>query len=846
MLNLENVKSVFRTSPLAGLILHPDSPLFTIAWANPACLLLAEVEPEDLEGKSIIEILGDTPAMGSQPGAEGLKNALNRTLNLKTAQIAGVQSYKRLVPEEADQEVRFWGCNSYPLLDEQGKVLFIVLNLEDTSKNLIESYPVNALLTRKHIEHPLFEDYPDAIFTLNSAGQFLSANRILLEIAGCSFEDLSKLSFVSFIAPVDLERVLENFKRAIAGEVLNFDAEISSIKGEVRHLNITHLPILFNQEVTGIYVIAKDITANVKSQQELLLHHTKVDTYYKKISNILESITDGFYAMDKDWKVTYWNKEAERILQRPREAIIGKTLWDVYPAETHEVLFAAYRKALSRNLSVHLEMHYAPLNAWMEVSVFPLEDGLSVFFRDITTRKHIEKNLKEAKKQYQELFDLSPLPQWVYNTEDYTFQDVNQAAIAHYGYSKEEFLAMTIKEIRPREDLEYFLKTMNKDVKEGMFHKMVARHLKKNGEIIDVQVEGNPILYQGESARLVLAVDITEKSRAQQALIASERKFKALVQDGLDILAILDKAGNYLYVNHTSERILKMSPESFIGRNALDYLHDEDKKRFLSEYRLVATEKSIRIAPFRFKNGDGEFRWIETTVTDMTEDPAVRGIVANSRDVTERMQIEQKIQQSIERYNIVSKATSDAIWDFDLTTGLVTWNEASKSLFGHQECILTPDWWENNVHPEDVDRVMLNIKAFVGNKNNRMELEYRFRCADGSYKIVLDRSSLMFNEQGELVRIIGSMQDITERVMYVQTVDAQNKRFKEIAWTQSHVVRAPLARIIGLVDLLQYASGLNDTDMQLLNYLTESAVELDTIIQDISRKTELIITAQGR
>lgn len=89
----------------------------------------------------------------------------------------------------------------------------------------------------------------------------------------------------------------------------------------------------------------------------------------------------------------------------------------------------------------------------------------------------------------------------------------------------------------------------------------------------------------------------------------------------------------------------------------------------------------------------------------------------------------------------------------------------------------------------------------IKGKKSRLINEYRFRCADNNYKNVLDRSFLMYNESGELIRIIGSMQDVTAREKYIRTIEAQNERLKEIAWTQSHIVRVPLANIMGLVEL---------------------------------------------
>src|SRR5690606_40607456 len=92
------------------------------------------------------------------------------------------------------------------------------------------------------------------------------------------------------------------------------------------------------------------------------------------------------------------------------------------------------------------------LNKWIEASCYPSSNGLSVYFKDITSRKNNEEQIIKERQKYQNLFSLSPIPMWVYDIETLKFLDVNDAAVQHYGYSREEFLSLTINDIRPKED----------------------------------------------------------------------------------------------------------------------------------------------------------------------------------------------------------------------------------------------------------------------------------------------------------------------------------------------------------------------------------------------------------
>lgn len=443
--------------------------------------------------------------------------------------------------------------------------------------------------------------------------------------------------------------------------------------------------------------------------------------------------------------------------------------------------------------------------------------------------------LANAKEQYQNLFNSTPVPCWVFDTETLCFLDVNTAAIANYGYTREEFLSMTIKEIRPREDLPLLQDILQHKIVTGLFDRSWVRHTKKSGEIISVVTEGNSLIFKGKQARIVISVDITNKLQAERILSGSEQRFKSLVQEGSDLIAILTPEGKYLYVSPTSEKVLSIKPEFFIDKNAFDFMHPDDLTRITGEFSLLAAEGRIRISPYRFKVRD-EYRWIETIITDMTADPAVAGIVANSRDVTQEIERELKMKESIERFDMVSRATSDTIYDYNMLTAQVKWNKGISGIFGYKKNYDTSfDWWSDKVHPDDIERIDNGLNLNIRNKSSRLKSEYRFKCANGSYKYVLDRSFIIYDDQSVPVRMIGAMEDITEKISYIMDIETQNARLREISWMQSHTVRAPLARLMGLAKLISDEKGI---DKELLTHFSESAAELDKVIRSIINKTE--------
>lgn len=201
--------------------------------------------------------------------------------------------------------------------------------------------------------------------------------------------------------------------------------------------------------------------------------------YQKRIETILESFTDGFFEVDSQWIVTYWNRTAEHLLNMPKAQVIGHNLWDVYPEAIDLRFYTEYHRAMREQRAALFEEFFEPKQMWFEVSVFPNGHGLSIYFKDITERKTTTAQLELERRKYRDLFDQNPLPQWVYDTEGLRFLDVNQSAIDHYGYSREEFLDMTIEQIRPVADLSTFRKQIQRCVTAQQPGTSMVRHCKK-------------------------------------------------------------------------------------------------------------------------------------------------------------------------------------------------------------------------------------------------------------------------------------------------------------------------------------------------------------------------------
>ena len=121
-------------------------------------------------------------------------------------------------------------------------------------------------------------------------------------------------------------------------------------------------------------------------------------------SRSLESIGDAFFATDKNWIVTYWNNMAERVLGKPKAEMLHNNLWSIFKDSVKSTSYAKYHEALATNEAVHFEDYYAPLEKWYEISAYPSENGLAVYFKDITERKKANERLKALNENLQQQF----------------------------------------------------------------------------------------------------------------------------------------------------------------------------------------------------------------------------------------------------------------------------------------------------------------------------------------------------------------------------------------------------------------------------------------------------------
>lgn len=312
------------------------------------------------------------------------------------------------------------------------------------------------------------------------------------------------------------------------------------------------------------------------------------------------------------------------------------------------------------------------------------------------------------------------------------------------------------------------------------------RRLRSDGSIFWIRWEFQPLLEKGKIVGFLgIGTDASERKRAEQdkreALekLSRERYLLRTLIDHLpDSIYVKDRESRFIITNRAKlDLIGSESEDDTLGRKLTDYLDYQQASELIENDRLLfETGQAIVNKEEYLITKEGEKKWLLTTrVPLQEEDDKVIGLVGISRDITDRKKIEESLRMNIERFNIVSRATNDAIWDWDLVNNTVFWNDAVSLLFGfpREETLNNSDWWETNLHEDDRERVLLRVHQHIDEGIESWQDEYRFVCKDGSIKWVYDRGFILFDENHKPYRMIGAMMDVTERKKLQDELAAQ-------------------------------------------------------------------------
>lgn len=375
-------------------------------------------------------------------------------------------------------------------------------------------------------------------------------------------------------------------------------------------------------------------------------------------------------------------------------------------------------------------------------------------------RDKADKELRVNEEKYRHLFDNNPQPMWIYDLETLAFLEVNKAAIQHYGYSREEFMSMTLKDIRPKEDIPILLEAIDL-IRKGSDSNKEWRHTKKNGEIIYVEMASVSVITNGRKARHLMINDITERKRAEEALRNSEEKFRSITEQIEDLIIINDTEGFIKYASPASREFFQCEPEELNNHHFTELIHEDSLQIAMEVFRAgVKDRKKAVDIELKMKRKDGSVFYAELNGTEFNNGEQ-KGILTVLHDITSRKQTVEQLRESEEKFRSITEQTSDLISISDINGKIIYASTAAKSIFQFEPDEMCGHNFIEFIDDDSKESALNELKKGQESNIRMYNMEFKMKRKDGSvFYGELNGSSFMYgNKFGFLVVI----RDVSER-----------------------------------------------------------------------------------
>lgn len=671
-------------------------------YINDAAIKQGRLHPSAYMGNNVFELF---PLTIGSPLHDVLKKCMEKREICKTEQEFVY----------ADGSKAWFDLHLYPSLEG-----IFILSLDITESKEAE----RELLISEHKFKTLTEHSIDIISIVDKDLKFIYRSPSGEKFTGWTIEELNTKGLKSFIHPEDAHLVDEWYRMAMdyPGKPIPVSARMLHRKGHYISIEGTIKNLSDDDAIKGIILSIRDVTWRKRSEQSLIKNQ-------KELKQAQEIARLAHLHFDLVGENSFWSEEMYNIWQLEEGSFsltldnFLNTIYKEDKVRVEEFLLKLFAGFTNHEIEYRIQLADGSIKHIFQRMELEKDEagtiiGLNGIILDTTARRQVENALQESDEKFRKLFNSSPLPQWLFDAVTLEFIDVNEAAIANYGYSHEEFLSMTIEDIRPSNDVTRLLKTRQKiGNTQADFSSRSFVHKKKNGELINVDIKSANVIINGRNARVVIA-----------------------------------------------------------------------------------------------------------------------------RDITSELAFEKQLIESNDRYNLVLEATNESIIDWDIINDTTVWGKGFCKNFGYNLDVYDNHLWSRNIHKDDREQILKDLEIALGDPSVRnFEAAFRYLKANGDVAYVQHHGILIRNEKGTAIRAIGAMIDVTELQEKIAEIESRNKKLKNIAWAQSHLVRAPLAKLIGLIKLIEnkdVATSDYAELLKILSYIVSSAYQLDEIIKDIVKKTE--------
>lgn len=704
---------------------------------------------------------------------------------------------------------------------------------------------LGAEIKRKQQEEELkmfFNNAPEIIAITSPEGYFVKTNPAFSGILGYTPEEIQSKPFHEFLHPDDLKATYAEFEDTITGErqANTFTNRYKTKSGDYRWIAWNSSDI-FGEE-GYVFAYGRDVT-EIKELQQLLENTSRL----AKV---------GSWEIDVLKNTVYWSDITKEI----REASPD------YKPTLHKGIsgFVEGDRDIIKNRVEQCKKDGTP---WDEELRIITEKGNLKWIRTIGKAQFVNGKCIKIYGSFQDIHEQKlneiALKQSLKTLEDYKFS-LDQSAIIAFTdkkgvitsvndnfckisqYSKEELIGNTHQVINSNHHSKSFFVDLWKTIASGNVWRGEIKNLAKDGSFYWVDTTIVPFLDEKNKPFQYLAIrfDITSRKIADEKAIEALEERNVILESIGDAFFAVDKNFKVTYWNKMAEQLLQTPKELILNKNLWDIFSDAKDLPSYKNYHLALKENKV----VQFEDYYAPInRWFEISAY-----PSKEGLTVYFKDTTQRKTAEEQIRMSNERFEKVTEATNDAIWDWDIINEKLYWGKGYDKFFGYKSSNALPSVsnWTKRIHAEDKEGVNLSLQAAINNKEiTNWQHEYRYRKVNGKYAHVVDRGVIIRDNKGKAIRMVGAMSDMTEQKKHeaalkklneklekhAKQLQISNQELEQFAYVASHDLQEPLRMVSSFLSQLEkkYSNQLDEKAHQYIDFAVDGAMRMRQIILDL-------------
>ncbi len=511
------------------------------------------------------------------------------------------------------------------------------------------------------------------------------------------------------------------------------------------------------------------------------------------INRVFERVTDAFFALDQQWNYTFLNGKAEEMHGRAAGELIGKNIWEEFPQVKEEPFYQSLQEAMRSQQPMRVELYSSTEKKWFEDFIYPSPEGVSVYYRDVTAQKNMERLLIKSEQQYRSLVEQAADAIIIADLQGQCL-DVNPMTEKMTGYTREELTGLNLFTLLVLPPGEPPIR-----IPEVMAHIPVMQERKvrrKDGTTFYAELNTKLL---SDDRILVIGRDISERKKMEDEIMESEFRYRTLFEEGADGVCFYDVEKDcYLSVNKRMTELFGYTEEAFLKLKVTDLLFPEDLLENPPRYRGL--EKGITVINERyFRRKDGGGVYIESTTRRLTD----TSFVSFMRDITDRKNAENMIRENELRWKLALDKSELGVWEmnFEKKTAFISQKTREQTGFLSEQDLATPDFWLNAIYPADQETVVVKFINTLKGKEPSFDATFRVVCKSGELKWFRFTGNVTGRDsKGKARRIIGVHEDITRRVL-----NERDLRLKEAA-IESTISGIGMADLEGTITYVNLAS----------------------------------------